>query len=98
MTEKTDELARNAALHAIGDAVSGSLDYATRHAYDYGASVNTQLVTDAVIGLAASVTWEREVNEHGQPVRRYVLRGAWEVDPEARELHWRQILDRGAGA
>jgi hypothetical protein len=28
-----------------------------------------------------TVTFERTVNEHGQPVRRYVLRGAWEVDP-----------------
>jgi hypothetical protein len=29
-----------------------------------------------------TVTWERDVNANGQPVRRYVLRGAWEVDPE----------------
>jgi hypothetical protein len=61
--------------------------------------------TAAAIVAAHTVTWERTVDEHGQPVRRYVLRGEWEVDPEpptgkpqAREQHWRQILDRGAGA
>jgi hypothetical protein len=59
----------------------------------------------AVLDVHPSVRWEREVNGHGVAVRRYVLRGQWEVDPEvatgkplAREQHWRQILDRGAGA
>jgi len=30
-----------------------------------------------------TVTWERDVNANGVPVRRYVLRGMWQVDPEA---------------
>lgn len=27
------------------------------------------------------VTWETDINANGVPVRRYVLRGEWEVDP-----------------
>lgn len=52
----------------------------------------------AVLDAHPSVRWERDVNSHGVPVRRYVLQGPWEVDPEARELHWRQTLDRGTDA
>lgn len=68
---RTDELARNAALHAIADAIR-----------DLGFSFN------AVAPLVAehlttnnTVTWETDVNSAGVPVRRYVLRGAWEVNP-----------------
>jgi hypothetical protein len=63
MTEKTDELARNAAYNALTEVIG------------WGAARN--------VTKGHTVTWERDVNEHGQPVRAYVLRGAWEVDPEA---------------
>jgi hypothetical protein len=73
-------------------------------AFAYNAAYNILLrligETDAhaVLDAHPSVRWERDVNSHGVPVRRYVLCAAWEVDPEARELHWRQTLDRGTGA
>lgn len=80
-------------------------------AFAYNAAYNTLLrligetAAHAVLDAHPSVRWEREVNGRGVAVRRYVLRGEWEVDPEAatvepqaRELHWRQILDRGTGA
>jgi hypothetical protein len=37
----------------------------------------------AVLDAHPSVRWEREVNGRGVAVRRYVLRGEWEADPEA---------------
>lgn len=38
-------------------------------------------VARAIVG-AHTVTWERGVSAAGVPVRRYVLRGGWEVDPQ----------------
>jgi hypothetical protein len=72
---RTDELARNAALNAITDVLFAAPINQASHAV---ASLNAAAVT-----WDHTVTWERDVNEHGVPVRRYVLRGAWEVDPEA---------------
>jgi hypothetical protein len=71
MTEKTDELARNAARNAFRDMLSQRIP-----------GVESEMIAD-VLASTHTVTWERDVNEHGQPVRAYVLRGAWEVDPEA---------------
>lgn len=75
---KTDELARNAARNALIIPIGSITD-------------GTGITEDSeVIGAIAdtvtrnhTVTWERDVNANEVPVRRYVLRGAWEVDPEA---------------
>jgi hypothetical protein len=77
MTEKTDELARNAARNAVRDLLAD--EDCSRVMPD---GDGAERVADWVMS-GFTVTWERNVNEHGQPVRRYVLRGAWEVDPEA---------------
>jgi len=71
---RTDKTARDAALNAIAAHVEQEEPEAQG---DYCA---TRLLDD----LITSVTWERDVNANGVPVRRYVLRGAWEVDPEGR--------------
>lgn len=75
---KADELARNAARNALIIPIGSITD-------------GTGITEDSeVIGAIAdtvtrnhTVTWERDVNANEVPVRRYVLRGAWEVDPEA---------------
>jgi hypothetical protein len=91
---RTDLLAWNAARNTIRDEID----------HHFETPGTAESIAEAVMD-AHTVTWERDVNEHGVAVRRYVLRGEWEVDPEvatgkplAREQHWRQILDRGAGA
>ena len=55
-------------------------------------------------GLAAAyadthvITWEQAVNTAGVPVRRYVARSAWEVDPErAPDLARLARIDPGSG-
>lgn len=68
---RTDELARNAALHDIANHIEGEDSEAD------GQYCANRLLDDMV----ASVTWETDVSSAGVPVRRYVLRGGWEVDP-----------------
>lgn len=72
-TPKTDELARNAAIRALFDRFTSD--------WETGAE-NATAVAD-VVTSTHSVTWERDVNANGVPVRRYVMLGEWEVDPEA---------------
>jgi len=76
-TDCTDELARNAARNAIADLLLSALD-GTSFTEDYE---STSVLADTAV-RNHTVTWEREVNEANVPVRRYVLRSAWEVDPE----------------
>jgi hypothetical protein len=66
---RTDELARNAAFHALEDLLNTD----SGHPHSYAAYI---------VADAHAVTWEHDVNAAGVAVRRYVLRGAWEVDPE----------------
>lgn len=68
----TDELARNAAINAISCELLNS-----------GVSTNPGLTDRIGYALAAmhAITWETDINANGVPVRRYVLRGEWEVDP-----------------
>lgn len=93
MTEKTDPLAENHARNALADMLYHSnVDLSEDGCGDPEDNADhlAGLVTDAHV-----VTWERQVNidpghgpTRGTPgdpnvyVRRYVLRGAWEVDPE----------------
>jgi hypothetical protein len=44
--------------------------------------------------LFTSITWETDINANGVPVRRYVLRGEWEVDPQppAYEPEWGDVV------
>jgi hypothetical protein len=75
---RTDELARNAALHALADTINDGMP----HSYDLGYEdfeVAAKAITDT-----HSVTWERDVNGAGVPVRRYVMWSEWTVDPERR--------------
>jgi hypothetical protein len=74
---RTDELARNVALHALADAI-GAAGYA---AYEMGADADPERVANDILGTH-TVTWERDINSAGVPVRRYVMRGEWTVDPE----------------
>lgn len=37
------------------------------------------------------IAWERSVNSAGVPVRRYVARSAWEVDPAAPADHHKVV-------
>lgn len=77
---RTDELARNAALHALDDAVRIAADRVTEWPRQT-ATVGTEAAS-AILD-SHTVTWERDVNANGVAVRRYVLRGAWEVVPES---------------
>lgn len=72
MTEiKTDELARNAARNAIA-----------RHIEEMEPEAEGGYLADRLLNdIITTVTWETGVNAAGVPVRRYVLRGEWEVDP-----------------
>jgi hypothetical protein len=72
MTERADETARNVARNAIRDIIDDGFDFPSK------ADSYADYVVDDF-----TVTWERDVNGHGVAVRRYVLRGAWEVDPAA---------------
>lgn len=71
-TPQTDESARYAALHAIAHVIGREDD-----------EVDDYRIADLILAEHVSATWERDVNSAGVPVRRYVLRGPWEVDPEA---------------
>lgn len=75
---RTDEIARNVALHAIADHIRCEDSDAD------GQYCASRLLDDII----TSVTWERDVNSAGVPVRRYVLRGEWLVDPEGE--HYRR--------
>ncbi len=72
---ETDELARNAARNAFRDALDGQ-------------GLNDDLSGGAVERLAdvpvsdMAVTYERDINSAGKAVRRVVMRGVWEIDPE----------------
>lgn len=77
---RTDEMARGAAYRQIEELIRQADDLCNAE----------PRLTIGVVGEAASavvsehvVTWERDVNANGVPVRRYVLRGMWQVDPEA---------------
>ena len=73
---RTDELARNVALHAIADPILSALDGTGLTEDDDAARLLARSAVDQ-----HTVTWETDVNSAGVPVRRYVMRGAWEVDP-----------------
>jgi hypothetical protein len=81
MTEtiKTDELARNAAYNAI------RLEHVDATGPHGDGLRDCERMARYVVD-SHTVTWERDANENGVPVRRYVLRGAWEVDPEPRAV------------
>lgn len=81
MTEfENDEIARNVALHRLADQIRevGNGDL-MRYA-------------DQIL-RSYGVTWEREVNANGVAVRRPVLRGEWEADPEP-PVHAVRLGDR----
>lgn len=71
---ETDVLARNAARNAIAAHIENMEPEAE------GGYLADLLLND----LIEAVTWERDVNSAGVAVRRYVLRGEWEVDPTAK--------------
>jgi len=74
---QTDELARNAAYNTIRLA----------HVDATGPHGDGQTDCERMARYMVdehTVTWERDINSAGVAVRRYVLRGAWEVDPENR--------------
>jgi hypothetical protein len=73
---RTDELARNAALHALTDAIR-EVGY---NFYGSGPEGDPEVVAGRLTS-DHTVTWETDVNSAGVPVRRYVMRGEWEVDP-----------------
>lgn len=75
---RTDELARNAALHAL----AGAIQTEGYDAFGMGRDADPERVASGVLDQH-TVTWETDVNSAGVPVRRYVLRGAWEVNPTA---------------
>ena len=71
---RANELARNAAMHALADLhreYTGPLG---------DGSTDAERVAKSIADNH-TVTWETDINSAGVPVRRYVLRGAWEVDP-----------------
>lgn len=68
---RTDPLAENQANNAVADVFRSELDDDT--AYRLAKTLTRTHPT----------TWERDRNGAGVAVRRYVLRGEWEVDPEA---------------
>lgn len=70
----TDVLARNAARNAIAAHIENTEPEAE------GGYLADLLLND----LIEAVTWERDVNSVEVAVRRYVLRGSWEVDPTAK--------------
>lgn len=75
---RTDELARNAALHVLSDAI-GAEGYS---AYAMGQDADPERVASGILD-SHTVTWETDINSAGVSVRRYVLRGGWDVDPTA---------------
>jgi hypothetical protein len=77
---RTDELARNAALHALADAIRAGSDGVGANG-EWHFPEPEDLAAGALPDLADSILWETDVNSAGVPVRRYVLRGAWEVNP-----------------
>lgn len=74
---RTDELARNAAFRALTDLIGRESGEGVLLTYATPAQIAAHLTA------THTVTWERDVNAGEVAVRRYVLRGAWEVDPEA---------------
>jgi hypothetical protein len=77
---RTDELARNAALHALADLTENAGPDLNEDGVG-STEENAMRIADHILG-AHGVTWERDVNAAGVPVRRYVMRGEWTVDPE----------------
>ncbi len=76
MTEiQNDALAANAARNAIRDMILHSDGTGSD-----AVGTTAEVVADQMV-LDHAVTWETDVNAAGIPVRRYVLRGEWEVDP-----------------
>ena len=71
-----NEAARTAVVALIYDEANRTTDW--RHDAE-------TIAVDAGRQFASehAVTWEHAVNEHGVPVRRYVARSGWEVDPVA---------------
>lgn len=76
----TDELARNAARNALADIVAASPVDLNEDGVG-STEENAGRIAD-LIAATHSVRWEHDVNDAGVTVRRYVLRGAWEVDAE----------------
>lgn len=72
---RTDELARNAARNALAEAIR-RVGY---NFYGAGPEGDPDVVAEHLTN-DHTVTWETDVSSAGAPVRRYVLRGAWEVD------------------
>lgn len=76
----TDELARNAARNDLRDLVAASSVDLTEDGVG-SPEENAGRIADQIVA-AHAVRWEHDVNDAGVTVRRYVLRGAWEVDAE----------------
>lgn len=78
---RTDALAENQALSTVTETLLSTLD---------GTSFTEDEESASFIAAAVvrnhTVTWETDINSEGVPVRRYVLRGTWEVDPDSAEL------------
>ena len=75
MTNEVDHIAWNLARNGIRDMLDGG-------AGDDASAGRAGPVADHLTRYH-DVSMERDVNDGGVPVRRYVLRGPWEVDPEA---------------
>lgn len=76
----TDELARNAARNALADIVGAAAVDLTEDGVG-NTEENAGRIADEIVATH-STRWEHDVNDAGVTVRRYVLRGAWEVDAE----------------
>jgi hypothetical protein len=64
---RTDPMAENAARNALTEVIGGA---------------GGKYIAASVLSCHVA-TWERDVNSAGVPVRRYVLRSEWLVDPDA---------------
>lgn len=88
MTEKTDPMAENHARNALADLIAEGPVLDPDNGYE------DQLTNADLIARAHTVTWERVANPNGQDsagndvyLRRYAMRGPWEVDPEGERYH-----------
>lgn len=94
MTEKdqNDPLAAERARAEIMDMVRGiDVLHTIDPTYDQGAESMAVRFANR-----HTITWERDVNDAGVPVRRYVARSAWEVDLATRSRSaeaLRRVLD-----
>lgn len=73
----TEPLAVETARTAIAELVLPAMDQE-----DAEVAENDSAAIGALFADAHTITWERDVNSAGVPVRRYAARGEWVIDPD----------------